>query len=57
MLENAAPMLADFNGKKTLTNSESSFANLFEDANTSNDDSCDYSDEDSEEATTFFNAL
>jgi hypothetical protein len=57
MLEKAAPMLADFNGKKTLTSSESAFANLFEDKASANDNSCGYSDEDSEEASTFFNAL
>jgi hypothetical protein len=57
MLENAAPMLADFNGKKTLTTSDSSFASLFEDKASSTDNGCGYSDEDTETASNFFNAL
>ena len=56
MLEEAAPMLANFNGAKTLTSSTNSFNNLFEvQENISSDD--EYSLEDEEAANEILSTI
>jgi hypothetical protein len=57
MLDEAAPMLANFNGAKTLTNSTNSFNNLFEVADVSLSDEVEYSAEDEAEANEILSAV
>lgn len=57
MLEEAAPMLADFNGKKSLATSTNSFNSLFEVDEPQNDGTGEYTDEESEQAEEFLEAL
>tara|TARA_R110000772_G_scaffold268086_2_gene394091 strand:- start:292 stop:903 length:612 start_codon:yes stop_codon:yes gene_type:complete len=53
MLEEAAPMLADFNGKKSLASSADSFSSLFETQEVQNDVIGEFSTEQEDEAEKF----
>ena len=57
MLEDAAPMLADFNGKKSLATSANSFNSLFDVEENTVDYDGDFSDEQSEEAQEFLEEI
>ena len=57
MLEEAAPMLADFNGKKSLATSANSFNNLFEVEDTDTEYDGEFTSEDEEQAEEFLETL
>lgn len=57
MLEEAAPMLANFNGQKTLANSNNSFNSLFDVEEVQASVSGEYSEEEQEEASEFLETL
>jgi hypothetical protein len=56
MLEDAAPLIADFNGVKSLATSHSIFADLF-DSDDSTSDNVEFSDEQAETAETMLESL
>ena len=57
MLEEAAPMLANFNGKKSLATSTDSFNSLFEVDVPEHDSDTEYSTEDEEQAEQFLETV
>lgn len=57
MLDEAAPMLASFNGAKTLTNSNHSFNSLFETAEVASATDTEYTSEDEAAANEILNAV
>ena len=57
MLDEAAPMLSNFNGQKTLANTNNSFSNLFDVEEVQATVSGEYSEEEQEEASEFLETL
>lgn len=57
MLEEAGPMLANFNGKKSLATSTNSFNSLFELETQDYDEDTEFSSEDEEDAVEFLESL
>ena len=57
MLDEAAPMLANFNGKKTLTTSNNSFNSLFDVQEVQSSINEEYSEEEQAKAADFLETL